>query len=202
MLVTHDQEEALSISDRIVVMNAGKADQIGSPFEIYNTPATRFVASFVGTLNFIKAKVVDPDANRIQIGDKNIMLKQSAQPTRPAKPSRWRYARKQARSPTPPEAISRSPAKSFQPTSWGRPSAPARMSAATSSPSTCSIARASPRRRPAKPSRCASWRPICWSSATEFDNTAHAKGTAKRRPFHFRPTDLSPIVMQPSRQST
>jgi len=77
VFVTHDQEEALSISDRIVVMNAGKADQIGSPFEIYNTPATRFVASFVGTLNLIEAKVVDPDQNRIQIGDQAITLKQS-----------------------------------------------------------------------------------------------------------------------------
>ncbi|MFB2607604.1 aromatic amino acid lyase, partial [Rhizobium phaseoli] len=77
VFVTHDQEEALSISDRIVVMNAGKADQIGSPFEIYNTPATRFVASFVGTLNLIEAKVVDPDANLIQIGDQQITLKQS-----------------------------------------------------------------------------------------------------------------------------
>ncbi|MBY2931191.1 ABC transporter ATP-binding protein [Rhizobium brockwellii] len=77
VFVTHDQEEALSISDRIVVMNAGKADQIGSPFEIYNTPATRFVASFVGTLNLIEAKVVDPDTNRIQIGDQGITLKQS-----------------------------------------------------------------------------------------------------------------------------
>ncbi|MBB3309093.1 putative spermidine/putrescine transport system ATP-binding protein [Rhizobium sp. BK196] len=79
VFVTHDQEEALSISDRIVVMNAGKADQIGTPFEIYNTPATRFVASFVGTLNLIEAKVVDPDSNRIQIGDQAVTLKQSVQ---------------------------------------------------------------------------------------------------------------------------
>jgi putative spermidine/putrescine transport system ATP-binding protein len=79
VFVTHDQEEALSISDRIVVMNGGKADQIGTPFEIYNTPATRFVASFVGTLNLIEAKVVDPDSNRIQIGDQGVTLKQSVQ---------------------------------------------------------------------------------------------------------------------------
>lgn len=51
IFVTHDQEEAMSISDRIVVMNAGIADQVGSPFEIYNRPTTRFVANFVGTLN-------------------------------------------------------------------------------------------------------------------------------------------------------
>ncbi|MFS8045618.1 ABC transporter ATP-binding protein [Rhizobium sp. BR 314] len=77
VFVTHDQEEALSISDRIVVMNAGRADQIGTPFEIYNTPATRFVASFVGTLNLIEGKVIDPDNNRIMIGDQGVTLKQS-----------------------------------------------------------------------------------------------------------------------------
>jgi putative spermidine/putrescine transport system ATP-binding protein len=76
VFVTHDQEEALSISDRIVVMNAGRADQIGTPFEIYNRPATRFVASFVGTLNLIEAKVVDPASNRIAIGDQGITLRE------------------------------------------------------------------------------------------------------------------------------
>ena len=55
--VTHDQEEALSMSDRIVVMNEGRIEQIGTPFEIYNFPRTRFVASFVGTLNLLEAKV-------------------------------------------------------------------------------------------------------------------------------------------------
>jgi len=58
--VTHDQEEALSISDRIVVMNVGEMDQVGTPFEIYNFPKTKFVASFVGTLNTALAKVTDP----------------------------------------------------------------------------------------------------------------------------------------------
>jgi putative spermidine/putrescine transport system ATP-binding protein len=60
IFVTHDQEEALSISDRIVVMNEGRADQIGSPFEIYNFPKTAFVAEFVGTLNKADAEVLDP----------------------------------------------------------------------------------------------------------------------------------------------
>ena len=58
--VTHDQEEALSMSDRIVVMNDGRVEQIGTPFEIYNYPATRFVASFVGTLNIMDGRIVDP----------------------------------------------------------------------------------------------------------------------------------------------
>lgn len=74
IFVTHDQEEALSISDRIVVMNAGRADQIGSPFEIYNKPATRFVASFVGTLNLIDATVIDASANTIRVGEQQITL--------------------------------------------------------------------------------------------------------------------------------
>jgi putative spermidine/putrescine transport system ATP-binding protein len=54
IFVTHDQEEALSMSDRIVVMNGGIADQVGTPFEVYNRPTTRFVAGFVGTLNLIE----------------------------------------------------------------------------------------------------------------------------------------------------
>ncbi len=58
--VTHDQEEALSISDRIVVMYDGKIEQVGSPFEIYNFPTTAFVAGFVGTLNTTTAEVIDP----------------------------------------------------------------------------------------------------------------------------------------------
>ena len=57
--VTHDQEEALSLSDRVVVMSEGRIEQIGTPFEIYNFPATTFVASFVGTLNLVEACVID-----------------------------------------------------------------------------------------------------------------------------------------------
>ncbi|MEO8357704.1 MAG: ABC transporter ATP-binding protein [Chloroflexota bacterium] len=58
--VTHDQEEALSISDRIVVMNMGEIEQVGTPFEIYNFPKTQFVANFVGSVNNADAEVVDP----------------------------------------------------------------------------------------------------------------------------------------------
>jgi putative spermidine/putrescine transport system ATP-binding protein len=65
--VTHDQEEALSLSDRVVVMNAGRMEQVGSPFEIYNFPQTTFVANFVGTLNAVEAEVIDPQANTLRI---------------------------------------------------------------------------------------------------------------------------------------
>jgi putative spermidine/putrescine transport system ATP-binding protein len=70
--VTHDQEEALSLSDRIVVMSEGVIEQIGTPFEIYNFPATSFVASFVGTLNVLDATVVDAAAGRLRVGDQEI----------------------------------------------------------------------------------------------------------------------------------
>ena len=65
--VTHDQEEALSISDRIVVMYEGKVEQVGTPFEIYNFPQTQFVASFVGTLNTATAEIVDPSQGLVDM---------------------------------------------------------------------------------------------------------------------------------------
>jgi spermidine/putrescine transport system ATP-binding protein len=55
--VTHDQEEALTMSDRLVVMNAGRIDQLGSPRELYEHPATRFVANFIGTSNIFSGRL-------------------------------------------------------------------------------------------------------------------------------------------------
>jgi putative spermidine/putrescine transport system ATP-binding protein len=74
IFVTHDQEEALSMSDRIVVMNVGVAEQVGAPFEIYNRPATRFVAGFVGTLNLLAARVTDPAAGAVEIDGQPVAL--------------------------------------------------------------------------------------------------------------------------------
>jgi putative spermidine/putrescine transport system ATP-binding protein len=70
--VTHDQEEALSLSDRVVVMNEGRIEQIGAPADIYNFPATSFVASFVGTLNLIAGRVVNAGAGRLSIDGQEI----------------------------------------------------------------------------------------------------------------------------------
>ncbi|HZY68781.1 MAG TPA: ABC transporter ATP-binding protein, partial [Devosia sp.] len=67
VFVTHDQEEALSISDRIVVMNAGRVEQFGTPFEIYNRPQSRFAATFVGTLNTVHARVLDAATRSVSI---------------------------------------------------------------------------------------------------------------------------------------
>ena len=58
--VTHDQEEALAISDRVIVMNVGVIEQIGTPEDIYNRPRNRFVADFVGSANLIKGRVRGP----------------------------------------------------------------------------------------------------------------------------------------------
>ncbi|QBF33092.1 sn-glycerol-3-phosphate ABC transporter ATP-binding protein UgpC [Thalassococcus sp. S3] len=59
--VTHDQVEAMSLADRIIIMNAGKVEQIGTPMEVYSTPATRFVADFIGSpaMNFMRGEVAE-----------------------------------------------------------------------------------------------------------------------------------------------
>jgi putative spermidine/putrescine transport system ATP-binding protein len=75
IFVTHDQEEALSISDRIVVMYGGKAEQVGTPFEIYNRPATKFVANFVGTLNVLEGVVSDAAAGTVRVSTQEVSLK-------------------------------------------------------------------------------------------------------------------------------
>ncbi len=71
--VTHDQSEALSVSDRIAVMNAGHVLQIGTPFEIYESPATQFVARFIGETNIFEATVVDCVRNKAPGKDEDFM---------------------------------------------------------------------------------------------------------------------------------
>ncbi|PLS20422.1 ABC transporter ATP-binding protein [Neptunicoccus cionae] len=65
IFVTHDQSEALAMSDRIVVMSAGRVEQIGDPDEVYNTPASEFVASFLGASNLLPARVIGRDADGV-----------------------------------------------------------------------------------------------------------------------------------------
>ena len=66
--VTHDQEEALSISDRVAVLSQGRIEQIGTPAEIYGSPSTPFVAEFVGTMNRLEATVADPQSGAVDYG--------------------------------------------------------------------------------------------------------------------------------------
>jgi iron(III) transport system ATP-binding protein len=65
--VTHDQEEALAISDRIAVMQSGRLEQVGAPAAIYRTPATPFVAEFMGTTNLLTGVVAGRDGERLRI---------------------------------------------------------------------------------------------------------------------------------------
>jgi ABC-type Fe3+/spermidine/putrescine transport system ATPase subunit len=65
--VTHDQEEALAISDRIAVMQSGRLEQVGSPESIYRTPATAFVAEFMGTTNLLTGTVAGRDGELVRI---------------------------------------------------------------------------------------------------------------------------------------
>src|SRR5207248_1713085 len=72
--VTHDQEEALSLSDRVVVMSEGRMEQVGTPFEIYNFPTTAFVASFVGTLNTLPGVVADAPRGELTIAGQAVRI--------------------------------------------------------------------------------------------------------------------------------
>ena len=65
IMVTHDQEEALTMADRIVVMNLGAIEQVGTPLEIYREPASPFVADFIGVMNFVAGTVVRDGAVRL-----------------------------------------------------------------------------------------------------------------------------------------
>jgi putative spermidine/putrescine transport system ATP-binding protein len=72
--VTHDQEEALSLSDRVVVMSEGRMEQVGTPFEIYNFPSTAFVASFVGTLNLLPGVVAEAATGGLTISGQQVRI--------------------------------------------------------------------------------------------------------------------------------
>jgi putative spermidine/putrescine transport system ATP-binding protein len=74
VFVTHDQEEAMALSDSTVVMNKGSIEQIGSPYEVYHHPASRYVADFIGEMNFIETQAgvhtaVRPENIRVEKGD-------------------------------------------------------------------------------------------------------------------------------------
>jgi len=67
VMVTHDQEEAMTMASRIAVMSEGKILQVGTPAEIYETPATRFVADFIGNVNLMDGKVVVDEPDKVEI---------------------------------------------------------------------------------------------------------------------------------------
>jgi putative spermidine/putrescine transport system ATP-binding protein len=70
--VTHDQEEALSLSDRVVVMSQGRIEQVGTPAEIYSYPETEFVAKFVGQINLLAVDIVNPPNGLVKVGQQAV----------------------------------------------------------------------------------------------------------------------------------
>jgi putative spermidine/putrescine transport system ATP-binding protein len=78
IMVTHDQEEALSMADRIVVLNKGRIEQVDTPDVLYDHPASRFVNSFIGHANFLRGSVIADDCVRLDAGS-DIQLARSAQ---------------------------------------------------------------------------------------------------------------------------
>ncbi len=72
--VTHDQSEALAVSDRIAVINKGKVLQVGTPFEIYESPATQFVAQFIGETNLFESEVVQCENHKVEGKEPDFMV--------------------------------------------------------------------------------------------------------------------------------
>jgi putative spermidine/putrescine transport system ATP-binding protein len=99
VFVTHDQEEALTLSDRIVVMNAGRIEQIGTPDAIYSRPETRFVADFMGARNILETTAA-------RIGDADVLLDWRGTPLRaPLLQHHWLTAQSAVAAALRPEAI-------------------------------------------------------------------------------------------------
>jgi iron(III) transport system ATP-binding protein len=81
IMVTHDQEEALSMADRIVVMNHGVIEQVGTPMDVYERPATPFVADFVGKVNVLRSVALG--AQRFRVGDLELQCDACSTPFAP-----------------------------------------------------------------------------------------------------------------------
>jgi len=66
-MVTHDQDEALTLADQIAIMRGGRLEQLGSPAEVYQAPASRFVAGFIGVSNFFRGRVDRRDGQAVRV---------------------------------------------------------------------------------------------------------------------------------------
>ncbi len=127
--VTHDQEEALTMSDRIAVMSEGRVQQVGTPEQIYNFPANHFVADFIGDTNFLEGKVVSLHEDRtvIKVGREDVTAARANFPLMPGekvtmviRPEKLAVARELAPAlapgaEAPPAAAPANPAKPPQP---------------------------------------------------------------------------------------
>jgi putrescine transport system ATP-binding protein len=83
VIVTHDQEEAMTVADRIGVMDAGRLEQVATPRELYEAPSSRWIAEFVGDVNLFEGQVASRDASRLAISTKDAGTIVVAEPRRP-----------------------------------------------------------------------------------------------------------------------
>ena len=97
--VTHDQEEAMSISDTMIVMNRGRIEQVGNPVDIYRRPSTEFVAEFIGMTNFLRGRIIKVEDGRASISLHGLLLEvdaggrgQGVEVTVVARPEALRFA--------------------------------------------------------------------------------------------------------------
>jgi putative spermidine/putrescine transport system ATP-binding protein len=74
LYVTHDQEEALAVSDHVAVMYGGVIEQMGTPSEMYTAPSTPFVAEFIGTMNRLEATIVDPATGEVEHSGSRLVI--------------------------------------------------------------------------------------------------------------------------------
>ena len=124
LFVTHDQEEALEVADRVVVMNEGKIEQIGTPDEVYDHPATPFVYQFLGDVNLFHSRVQD---GRAVVGDWHVPVpegvagrqRQCCGLCQAARPRNTRRERRQGRAESGSHAI-----RDTRPACAGQPQAP------------------------------------------------------------------------------
>ena len=108
--VTHDQVEAMTLADRIVVLNAGRVEQIGAPMELYNDPANTFVAGFIGSpqMNFLEAGALGAPGKTLGIRPEHLEISREAgrhpRQHQPRRASRRRDQRlREDRPPRPPD---------------------------------------------------------------------------------------------------
>jgi putrescine transport system ATP-binding protein len=83
VIVTHDQEEAMTVADRIGVMDAGRLEQVATPRELYEAPASRWIAEFVGDVNVFEGQVAAQDGNRLSIATRDAGTISVAEPRQP-----------------------------------------------------------------------------------------------------------------------
>src|SRR5690606_38993726 len=98
IFVTHDQEEALTMSDRIAVMDQGRIQQLGNPLEIYEQPVNRFVADFIGDTKFVRARVIRLAAGARAASSSTVPRSRTRMTVGR---SRWRSGRKKSGWPKP-----------------------------------------------------------------------------------------------------